>query len=891
MDRHGREARDKGVRRTVGLRPEVRQELEAELEHHFAETVEALIERGWTDADARAEAERRFGDQRTYRQDLERIGRTRVRRMRMREYWDQTRQDLRYALRKMRREPGFFTFAAVIIGLGIGATTAVFSVISPLMLRPLPFQEPERLVWVANTGSGGLSSVTSRTSNLRDYRTLNRSFDGLTGYFAFFEYGSYTLMGDGQPERLVGVGVAQDFLDVLGVKTLLGRNFVEEEGVQGGRPAAILTHGFWRRRFGADPSIVGRSVTLNGQPTEVVGVLPPSFDFASTFAPASRVDFLTPFPISEETDRWGNTIFMIGRLKPGATLESAQADLDGLNARLREADPARWGLGAVASGLHDHIAGKFRTAMLVLAGAAGTVLLIGCANLSNLLLARGRRRGKEMAVRSALGADRRRLLGLLAIENLMLALCGGAIGVSLAYAATRMLAGTTAVSIPMLSAVSIDARALVFTLAVTLLAGLLAGVAPALQVARGREAVAINDLSRGSTEGKHSTAVREVLVVGEVALACVLLVAMGLLLRSFLNVLDVELGFRPEGAVVWQIDANRAFASGEERATFYQNLVDRVEAVPGVEGAGITDTPPLGRNRTWGLAARGVTYEDGQRPPLAFPRMVDSRYLEVMRIPLLAGRHFTVHDDRNSTNVVILNETAARTLFPGEDPIGRTAVILEGEWQVAGVVGNVRHQSLEEASGLEMYLPMSQMFDYGTLALVVRSPLPIASLVPAVRAALRELDASMPSGDYQALEAVVDRAVSPRRFILVLLGSFAATALVLAALGIYAVLSYSVSQRIAEIGIRMALGESATTVRRRVVGRTIFLAGTGIAIGAAIAFMVSRLLQSLLYGVEPTDALTFGGMAALLLAIAAVAGYLPARRASNTDPMVALRSV
>jgi predicted permease len=794
-------------------------------------------------------------------------------------------QDIRYAFRATRREPGLTVFAALIIGLGVAANTSVFSVMSPLMLRPLPFQEPGRLVWVANASEGGMSLVTSRTSNLRDFRALNQSFESLTGYFAFFEYESYRLVGDGPPERLVGVGVAHDFLDVLGVTPLLGRNFVDEESGWGGRPAAILTHGFWTRRFGGDPAVVGRSISLNDQPTEVVGVLPPSFDFASTFTPASRVDFLRVFPISDETDQWGNTLSMIGRLRPGATIETAQADLDGIIAGLQEADPGRWGLGATVRGLQDQIAGDYRAAMMLLVAAAAVVMLVACANLSNLLLARGRARSREMAVRSALGAGRRRLVRQLMIESLIMATFGGLVGVGVALGVTGFVADTRAISIPMLNAVSVDTSALLFTLLATLLAGLLVGIVPALQGSHGQEAAVLNDSSRGSTESRRSAAVREGLVVAEVALACVLLVGGGLLLRSFVSVLDVDLGYQPEGAIAWEIETSRDFESLAEAAGFYRGLVAGVAAVPGVEEVGLSDTPPLGRNRSWGVRPQGVTYEPGEQPS-AFPRVVDSQYLRVMRIPLLAGRHFTPDDDDDATNVIILNATAAETLFPGEDPIGRT---VNDDWQVVGVVGDVRHQSLEEGSGLEMYLPLAQQ-NFPALTMVVRSRLPAASLVGGVRTALQQADASMPTGDFETLQAVVDRAVSPRRFILVVLGVFGGTALLLAALGIYAVLSYTVSQRIPEIGIRMALGESPEGVRRRVVGRTMMLAGTGVVIGAAMSVVASRLIQSMLFGVGSADALSFFGTAAMLLLVSAMAGFVPALRASSTDPVEALRS-
>jgi len=797
-------------------------------------------------------------------------------------------QDTRSALREVRRDLRFYAFAALIIGLGVGANTAVFSVMSPLMLRQLPFEDPEELVWVAHRDAGGMSSVTSRTSNLRDFREMNQSFEALTGYFAFFEYESYNLVGDGQPERLVGVSVAQNFLDVLGVRPLMGRNFVDEESVWEGRPAAILTHGFWTRRFGADPAIVGRSITLNEIPTEVVGILPATFDFSSTFTPGSRVDFLRPFPISDETDNWGNTLAMIGRLKPGATVESSQADLELLVQYLQEADPERWGLGAAVSKLQDQISGGFRSAMFLLAAAAGAVMLIACANLSNLLLARGPKRRKEMAIRSVMGANRKRLLRQLLLESLILSLCGALIGVGIAYGATELVAGTSAVKIPMLKAVSIDGVVLLFTLGVALTAGLIIGIVPALQMSEGQEASALSDSSRGSSEGRMHTNIREALIVAEVAIACILLVGGGLLLRSFSSVLDVELGFRSDGLVAWRVDTNRSFDERSAGVVFYEQLLANVEAVPGVEAVGLSDCLPLGRNRSWGIRAVGQP-DDEEHAYSVFPRIVDYRYISAMGIPLVSGRHFTADDTWETGNVVIISESGARRMFPGENPLGQFLTLGEGGSEVVGVVGDVRHQSLEQTSGIELYMPMTQQW-WGTLDMVVRSPLPAEALLGGVSAAIQATDPTMPTGDFRTLSAIVDRAVSPRRFTLLLLGSFAGAALLLAALGIYGVLSYSVSQRIPEIGIRMALGETGGQVLGRVVKRTMTLALVGIAIGAGGSFLVTRLMESMLFGVAPTDAKTFVMMTMVLLTVAALAGFIPARRASRTDPMGALRS-
>jgi len=796
--------------------------------------------------------------------------------------------DLRHAARNLLRAPGFTAMAVLIVGLGIGASTAVFSVVDALLLRSLPFREPQRLVWIANTGKGGgLSSVTCRTSNLRDWRRLTSSFDSLTGYFAFFDYSSYTLTGGGEPERIVGVGVAQNFLDVLGVQPLLGRNFVDEEGVWNGRRAVILSHGFWVRRFGADPEVVGEAVTLNGETTPVVGVLPSSFDFASVFAPGSRVDFLTPFAISDETDRWGNTLSVIGRLAPGHTPESAQADLDLANARLQADEPGRWGLGADVSELRERISGRFRRPVLVLAGAVGLVLLIVCTNLSNLLLVRASSRRREMAIRSAIGAGRSRLVRQLLTESLVLSGCGALLGIVMAHAITRGVAGTEAFSIPLLRSVQVDGQALLFALGTALVTGLVFGVFPALQSSDVTARDSLGEAGR-STESRSRTWARETLIVAEVALACLLVVGAGLLLRSFVTLLDVDLGFDPGGTAAWRIE--RVRGEDAERRAFSARLLDRVRSTPGVVSAGLTDALPLGRNRSWTVRAQGEVYGEGDTP-VAFPRLVSDGYLETMRIDLVAGRTFTHRDTQDSGRVMVVNAAMASRLWPGRDPIGRVALLGDSEWRIAGVVADVRHGSLEERSGLEMYIPIQQQGDWGSLDLVVRSKLPAEVLAASVRDALREVDPSLPRSEYQTLDAIVQRAVSPRRFLLVLLGAFALAALLLAALGIYGVVSYTVSQRAREIGIRMALGESAAQVRSRVVGKTLRLAGVGVVAGSLGAFALSQLMASLLYEVSPTDPATYLVVVIGLLAISALAGYLPAMRASRTDPAVVLRAV
>ncbi len=803
--------------------------------------------------------------------------------------WNDLVQDVRYTLRSARQHAGFFTTAVLIIGLGVGGSTAIFSVVNPMLLRSLPFEEPDRLVWIALNDSGGLSSVTSRTSNLTDYRRLNRSFAQMSGYFAFFDYIGYNLTGNGEPERLVGVPVARDFLEILGVQPEIGRNFVEEEVIYQATEAIILTHGFWQRRYAGDPAVVGTTVTINDAPSTIVGVLPASFDFSTFFSPGSRIDFLTPFPINEQSDRQGNTLVIIGRMKPGVTVADTQAELDRMNEQLAAADPERWGLGGVAADMQEKITGRFRSGMLLLAGAAALLMVIVCANLSNLLLSRAANRRKEIAVRGAMGADRGRLMRQMLTESMVLSVAGATLGTIVAYSITRVVAGASAMNVPLLQSVTIDGPALAFSVLLAVCAGLLFGIVPAMQASMGSEHATLTDASRGSSVGKGGAWLREFLVVSEVALACVLLIGSGLLMRSFFAVLHVDLGFDDSSALALRVDTSRQFETGEEKIAYFQSIVSAVGEVAGIETVGFSDTLPLGRNRGWSIRVQGVDYGDDCCPG-ALPRLVDPGYLQTMRIPLISGRYFGRSDTLESEHVIIINETAARNLFPEEDdPINRIILVNDEEFRLTGIVADVRHSSLEEESGNEMYILVTQQpFWWGAVELVARSPLPPEALVGGVRAAVRAVDPNLPVSDFQTLSEIVDRAVSPRRFILLLIQTFAVTALALASLGIYGVLSYSVSQRTQEMGIRMALGAQAAQIRRQVVARTLALAAVGVVIGWIGAFSLSQLIASLLFGVEPTDPTTFVGVTVLLLAIATLAGYFPARRASRIDPMTVL---
>ena len=800
-------------------------------------------------------------------------------------------QDLRYTARTLRRDAGFTTFAILIAGLGIGASATVFSVVHTLLLRPLPFAEPHQLVWIANRDASGLSGQTTQVGYMLDLRERAQSLSALTGYFAFYGVGDNLLSGAGEPERLSGVPVSDNFFDVLGVKPLLGRSFNAEECRWNGPKAVMLGFGLWQRRFDSDPAIVGTSLTLNDQPHLVVGVLPPSFDFASVFAPGSHFDLYFPFPLSPETNRWGNTMAMIGRLKPGVSVERARAEIRTLAPQMTAEHPERNSFqGAAVRPLAEQVSGRIRLAVWVLAGAVGMVMLIVCANLSNLLLARTAARQKEIAIRTALGAGRRRLLAQMLTEGIVLSCTGALLGLALAVVGTRALARLDAISIPLLRDVHTDLTALGFTLGLAVVTGIVFGVAPALQARGPAVANALKDATRGSTEGRRRSWVRNALVVSEIAFACVLLVGAGLLIRSLIRVLDVDMGFQPARAATIRVDPDRRYETREQRTAYFDEVLRRVREMPGVEGAGITDALPLGRNRTWGARAKDVVYEPG-RAPSAFVRIVSDGYPAAMGIPILAGRDILASDTAATEPVIVINDTMARTVWPGQDPIGK--YLLGGcakERRVVGVVGDVRHLALEQGSGNEMYIPLRQCTDLPSADLVVRSALPPAQIAGAIRATLQPLAANLPGNDFRTLEQIVDKSVSPRRFLVLLLGGFAVFALVLASLGIYGLISYSVNQRTQEIGIRMALGASARDVQTRIITQTLWLAAIGMAIGTVASWLLARGAGGLLYGITERDPGTFAGMVVILTIVAVVAGYLPARRASRIDPMVALRA-
>jgi predicted permease len=851
-------------------------EMDEEMRSHIELRTQANIGAGMDAEDARSDARRRFGWGESIKEEC--------RDQRGLRWAEDLVQDIRYGLRGMRGDAGSSLFVILIAGLGIGGASAVFSLVNALVLRPLPFHDPGRLVWIGNG-----ETYRTQVEHYSDLRERNQSFTDLAGWFAYYGKGDRELTGTGEPERLTTVPVTENFFAVLGVEPAIGRSFTKEEcqGDYFAPPAVVLSHSFWRRRLALDPSVVGRKLTLDNQPAVVVGVLPASFDFASVFAPGIPIDAFIPWPVTGKNKPNGNTMAIVGRLKPGVTVQGAQAEFAVLAKQLNNQNPKRNPVQPMMAPLQLHVDGQVRPALVVLTCAVGAVMLIVCANLSHLQLARMGKRQKEMAIRSALGAGRFRLLRQMLTEGVTLACCGAALGLLLAVAATREVAQLDAFNLPLLVSVRVDGSTLAFTVLVAVASGVLFGLAPALQIKRNNVREGLQDAGRGSSGGGNGW-FRDGLVVSELALACVLLVGAGLLIQSFLHVLDVNLGFRPERAASLRIDPSFQIASSAQQNSFIDDALHRVRAIPGIAAAGITDILPLRGDRSWQVSGKGQA-QDKDHYNESYVRVVTDGYFGALGIPLKAGREFTENDRANSDPVVIVNETFARALWPGQDAIGQM-ITQDGGRRVIGVVGDVHHENPERPSGLEMYLPFRQTGDYSSMDLVVRSALPPASLAEGIRTALRPIDPNLPVTEFQTLQELVDKVVSPRRFLAVLLAGFAGFALLVASLGIYALISYSVNRRTREIGIRMALGADKWLVQREVLTKTLRLAVVGVTLGTLASFALSRWIGSMLFGTTATDPFVFSGVILLLCAVALIAGYVPARRASRIDPIIALRN-
>ena len=816
-------------------------------------------------------------------------------------------RELRHAARTLRRETAFTAFTVLIIGVGVGATTTVFSVVNALWLRPLPFDDPGRLVWIANGSSENLSRQAVQAGHVVDLREQSQSLSGVAGFSPFYGAGDIRLTGTGEPERLTGVPVTEGFFELLGVHPWLGRHFTAEECLWGAPRAAIVSYAFWQRRLGQKSEVIGSSLILAGEigalapfdstPVVIVGVLPPSFDFDSIFSPGRPADLFFPFPLAPETNRRGNTVALIGRLKPGIDLATAAVEtatvVDRFSKSAPDVEPGRRRNAFVPnlSPLQDRISGRFYGLLGVLAAAVGFLMLLVSANISSLLLARAAARHREMALRMALGAGRASLLRQLLVESLALSCSGAALGLAVAYTGTSLIAQLDGAAIPLLRDVRVDALAMVFIASVAVLTGVGFGVLPALQASGAAPQDALKDASRGATGGGGW--MRRAIVVTEIVLVCILLTGAGLLTRSLGRVLDVDPGFTTENVISLRVDPSRfEHPTLERRNAYFDTVLQQVRAVPGVEAAGLTDALPLGDNfgwRGWTVSAKDRATDPAAR---ANPRvrMIDDQYFSTMRIAIKAGRGFTSGDHPASERVVIVNEALARALWPGEDPLGRLLRASGRDYRVVGVANDVRYFALEQDTGQEMYMVLGQTGDYQTVDLVVRSAVAPASLVAGIRAALKRADPGLPAVDFRTMQQLVDRSVFTRRSIVLLLTGFAGFGLILASLGLYAVISYSVSQRTREIGVRMALGAPPLAMQRQVLSQTMTLAAIGVAIGLPAAWMAAKAIQGLLFGVVSSDPVTFGSVVTLVAIVAALAGYMPARRASRIDPVLALRA-
>jgi predicted permease len=799
-------------------------------------------------------------------------------------------QDLRYTFRTLRKDRSFAAIAILILALGIGANIVVFSVVNTLLLRPLPFPHSEQLVWfTGNHGQGGLSGTTYNVGSFEEYSRHAQSFEEITSYQCFWGSSEFTMTGPGDPQHIQTVMVANNFFHTLGIMPIHGRTFLPSEHQKGAAPVAMVTYQFWQSRFAGDPDIVGKSVDFDNRSATIIGVLPPSFDFASVFSPGLRVDFFIP-AYMDDIRTWGNTVAIVARLKAGVSLTQAQAEVNILSPQFRAAHPdPDWfaEYPADLSTLKDYVTGKLRRSLYVLWGAVGLILLIVCVNLSNLLLARMASRGKEFAMRTALGATRSRLIRQLVTESLVLSVFGAVLGIALAFGVTSYLAQQGSIALPLLNSIRVDVAALLWTLLITLAVGILFGIVPGLVLSKGHPQDTFRDAGRGSSEGRSHGHMRSILVVAEVALACVLLVGSGLLLLSFLRVLDVDLGFQPSRAAVMDITYDSG-KDGKQTGPVLHEIVSEIKALGGVECAGVSDMLPLDRERSWGFKNASREYRPND-PQGAVVRLVTPGYLEAMGVRLIKGRDISWQDTLNNELVVVINESAARLHWPGQDPIGRGAGNLAKKpVTVIGVVSDVRVSSLENSPGAEIYLPVT--FGPEGAELVVRSNLPPDALTASVLPILRRITPQQPANTFRPVQSLVDRSVSPRRFFVYLVAVFAALGLLLAALGVYGVISYSVTRQTREIGIRMALGATPGIVQRSVLGRTLKLALGGIAVGAVASFAASQAIASLLFKTDSADPATFAGVSILLVLVALLAGYFPALRATRIDPTIALRS-
>jgi len=798
-------------------------------------------------------------------------------------------RDVRYAARLLWRAPGFAAIALVTLALGIGANTAIFSVLNAVLLRPLPYADPDRLVTVGERGPTGSAGNLGYLTFL-DWRDRSHTFDDM----ALIRSWSPTLMANGEPERVSGMRVSWNFFRMLGVKPSIGRDFTAAEDTPAGWQSVILSDSLWRRRFGADPAAIGRVITMNDRPFTIVGVMPPSFEplISERFYQRAEMWALVGYDRTVPyACRLCQHLKAIGRIKAGTPLDTARADIDAVHTQLRRELPTEYEPATMTLvPLRDELTGGMRPVLGVLMGAVGLILLIACANVASLLLARIARREHDLALRAALGASRARLVRQLMVESALLAVAGGALGIALSAVSVPLLIHLAPATISRVSNAQLDGRVLAFSMGLSVATALLFGLLPAVRASRIDLQASLHGEGRKTAHAPTSFA-RRLLVAADVAMAVVLLIGAGLMIKSVGNLLGVNPGFDPNQVLSMQISmVGAAYAKDEAVLLKTDQMVARLKALPGVEFAAAAGQIPLGGNGdTWGFHVEGRP--SGPQDPSVERYSVTPEYFSVMRIPLHRGRLFTDADRPGAENVMLIGEQTARTLWPNADPIGQHVRIggTDGPWRtIVGIVGDVRHQELAAPPTMQMYTPQAQLTD-SYLTMVMRAGGDPSALAGEARRAIWSVASDVPVYQVAPLVELVERSVGPRRFVMVLLGLFGAVALLMTAIGVYGVISYSVAERTREIGIRAALGASPLDIVRLIVGGGLAVVCAGLAVGVAIALAATRFLESSLYNVSTTDPLTFIAVAGVLLGVALVAQGVPVARAMRVEPTIALR--